>query len=81
MLLYRTIQGIGGGSLIPVSLAILRETFPPEEQGLAMSVYGMGVVLGPGHRPGPRRLADRSVRLAVDLLHQRARSPSSASRW
>jgi MFS transporter, DHA2 family, multidrug resistance protein len=48
MLLFRTIQGVGGGSLIPISQAILRETFPPEEQGLAMSVYGMGVVIAPG---------------------------------
>jgi DHA2 family multidrug resistance protein len=42
MLVYRTIQGVGGGSLIPVSLAILRETFPPAQQGLAMAIYGMG---------------------------------------
>ncbi len=48
MLLFRTIQGIGGGSLIPISQAILRETFPPEEQGLAMAIYGMGVVIAPG---------------------------------
>lgn len=51
MLVYRTIQGIGGGALIPVSLAILRETFPPEEQGMAMSLYGMGVVLAPAFGP------------------------------
>jgi DHA2 family multidrug resistance protein len=51
LLIYRTLQGIGGGSLIPVSLAILRETFPAEEQGMAMSVYGMGVVLAPAVGP------------------------------
>jgi MFS transporter, DHA2 family, multidrug resistance protein len=51
MLLYRTLQGVGGGALIPVSLAILRETFPPEEQGVAMAVYGMGVVLAPAVGP------------------------------
>jgi DHA2 family multidrug resistance protein len=51
MLAYRTLQGIGGGSLIPVSLAILRETFPEEEQGLAMAIYGMGVVLAPAIGP------------------------------
>lgn len=48
MLLYRTLQGIGGGALIPVSQAVLRESFPEEEQGMAMAVYGMGVVLAPG---------------------------------
>jgi DHA2 family multidrug resistance protein len=51
MLIYRTVQGVGGGSLIPISQAILRETFPPEEQGMAMAVYGMGVVLAPGMAP------------------------------
>lgn len=51
MVFYRILQGIGGGALIPVSLAILRETFPPEEQGMAMSLYGMGVVLAPAIGP------------------------------
>jgi len=51
MLVYRAIQGIGGGALIPVSQAILRETFPPEEQGMAMAIYGMGVVLAPAAGP------------------------------
>jgi len=37
---FRIIQGIGGGSLIPLSLAIIRETFPREEQGTAMGIYG-----------------------------------------
>ncbi len=51
MLVYRTIQGMGGGSLIPLSLAILRETFPPAEQGIAMGVYSMGVVVAPALGP------------------------------
>ena len=51
MLVYRVIQGLGGGSLIPVSQAILRETFPPREQGMAMAVFGMGVVLAPALGP------------------------------
>lgn len=51
MLIYRVIQGIGGGALIPVSQAILRETFPREEQGMAMALWGMGVVLAPAIGP------------------------------
>jgi DHA2 family multidrug resistance protein len=51
MIFFRVIQGIGGGALIPMSQAILRETFPPEEQGKAMGIFGMGVVLGPGIGP------------------------------
>lgn len=51
MVVFRILQGIGGGALIPVSQAILRETFPPEEQGMAMGIYGLGVVLGPAIGP------------------------------
>ena len=51
MIVFRIIQGIGGGALIPVSLAILRETFPPAQQGMAMALYGMGVVLAPALGP------------------------------
>jgi MFS transporter, DHA2 family, multidrug resistance protein len=51
MLCYRTIQGLGGGSLVPLSQAILRETYPPEEQGMAMAIFGMGVVLAPAMGP------------------------------
>lgn len=51
MLVYRAFQGMGGGALIPLSQAILRETFSSEEQGMAMGFFGMGVVLAPGIGP------------------------------
>ncbi len=51
MLFYRVLQGLGGGPLIPVSQAILRESFPEEEQGMAMAIFGMGVVLAPATGP------------------------------
>ena len=51
MVLFRIIQGIGGGALMPISQAILRETFPPEEQGMAMGIFGLGVVMGPAIGP------------------------------
>jgi DHA2 family multidrug resistance protein len=47
LILCRVLQGLGGGALQPVSQAILRETFPREKQGIAMAVYGMGVVFAP----------------------------------
>lgn len=47
MLFYRVIQGIGGGALIPASQAITRERFPPAEQGMAMAIFSMGVMLAP----------------------------------
>ncbi len=51
MIVYRIIQGLGGGALVPVSQAILRENFKPEEQGMAMALFGMGVVLAPALGP------------------------------
>ncbi len=51
MVAFRIAQGFGGGVLLTVSQAILRETFPPEEQGLAMGLYGFGVVLAPAFGP------------------------------
>lgn len=47
LVVVRIIQGIGGGALIPTSQAILMETFPPEEQGTAMSVFGFGMMVCP----------------------------------
>lgn len=51
LIFFRIIQGVGGGVLLPISQAILRETFPPKQQGLAMGLYGMGVVIGPAVGP------------------------------
>jgi DHA2 family multidrug resistance protein len=51
MVIFRVLQGVGGGALITIPQAILRETFPAEEQGMAMGIYGMGVVLAPAFGP------------------------------
>lgn len=51
MVAFRIVQGLAGGVLVTVPQAILRESFPPHEQGLAMGVYGMGVVLAPAIGP------------------------------
>jgi DHA2 family multidrug resistance protein len=47
LILARVLQGLGGGGLQPLSQAILLETFPRREHGMAMAVFGMGVVLAP----------------------------------
>jgi len=48
---YRALQGLGAGALQPTEQAILRQTFPPREQGMAMAVFGMVVMLGPAIGP------------------------------
>ena len=47
----RALQGFGAGALQPSQMAILRQTFPPKEQGMAMAVVGMVVVIGPAIGP------------------------------
>jgi len=48
---WRVLQGLGAGALQPTEQAILRQTFPPQEQGMAMAVFGMAVVIGPALGP------------------------------
>jgi DHA2 family multidrug resistance protein len=47
LIFFRILQGLGGGGLQPVSQAILVESFPKEKQGMALAVYGMGVIVAP----------------------------------
>lgn len=47
LVFFRVLQGAGGGALVPVSQAILMETFPPAQQGVAMALFGVGVMFGP----------------------------------
>lgn len=48
---FRVIQGFGAGALQPTQQAILRQTFPPHEQGMAMAMWAMAVMIGPAIGP------------------------------
>lgn len=47
MVLFRLLQGAAGAAMIPSSQAIMMETFPPQERGLAMSIWGIGLLTSP----------------------------------
>lgn len=47
LVVTRIIQGAGGGALQPFSQAILLESFPPEKRGIAMGIFGLGVIVAP----------------------------------
>ena len=47
LIFWRIVQGIGGGALMTVSQSVLFESFPPEEAGMAMALFGLGVMVGP----------------------------------
>jgi DHA2 family multidrug resistance protein len=51
VVLFRAIQGFGAGALQPTEQAILRQTFPPKEQGMAMALFAMAVMVGPAIGP------------------------------
>src|SRR5689334_7458836 len=47
LIIARSLQGLGGGPIIPLSQAILWEIFPFHQRGLAMAIWGVGFILGP----------------------------------
>jgi DHA2 family multidrug resistance protein len=47
IVLYRIVQGMFGAALVPLSQTVLLEIYPPERRGWAMSLWGMGVMIGP----------------------------------
>src|SRR5207245_2079209 len=51
LLACRVLQGIGGGGLAPSEQAILADTFPPSQRGMAFAVYGVAVVVAPAIGP------------------------------
>lgn len=47
LVFFRIMQGVGGGALQPISQSILLESFPPRQHGMAMAVFGVGIMFGP----------------------------------
>ncbi|HST12055.1 MAG TPA: DHA2 family efflux MFS transporter permease subunit [Terriglobales bacterium] len=51
LIIFRILQGAGGGGLQPSEQAILADTFPPAKRGMAFAVYGIAVVMAPAIGP------------------------------
>ena len=47
IIVFRILQGAGGGGLQPMAQAILADTFPPDKRGLAFALYGVTVIVAP----------------------------------
>ena len=51
LIIFRGVQGLGGGALMPIAIAIIGDIFPPAErgkwQGLMMAVFGLSSIIGP----------------------------------
>ena len=72
MVLFRLLQGVFGAALVPLSQAVMLDSYALHERAKAMAIWGMGVMMGPDHGPVARRLADRDLFLALGVLRQPA---------
>lgn len=51
MIFFRVIQAIGGGMIMPVSLSLVYEAFPPQERGTAIGIWGISAMIAPSIGP------------------------------
>jgi DHA2 family multidrug resistance protein len=47
IVLFRVLQGMFGAALVPLSQSVLLNVYPPQRQGFAMALFGVGVMAGP----------------------------------
>ena len=47
LVIFRFLQGLGGGALLATSQTIITEVYPPEKRSMAQAIYGLGVIVGP----------------------------------
>lgn len=51
LVLWRFIQGLGGGGLLSTAQSIIMDAFPPEKRMTGLTIFGLGVILGPSFGP------------------------------
>jgi DHA2 family multidrug resistance protein len=51
LVIFRVLQGLGGGALLATAQTVAVETFPPSRQGLGQGIFGVGAMLGPSLGP------------------------------
>ena len=47
LLLFRIVQGLGGGGMVPLAQSILADSFPPEKRGQGFALFGVALVVAP----------------------------------
>ena len=70
LLVFRVLQGAGGGGLQPMAQAIMADSFEPHKRGQAFALYGLVAVLAPSIGPTLGGWITDNYQLALDFLHQ-----------
>lgn len=47
LIIFRFLQGMGGGALLVTSQTIITESWPPEKRAMAQAIYVLGIIVGP----------------------------------
>ena len=81
LIVFRVLQGLGGGGMPTSEQAILADTFPPQKRAQAFAVYGIAVIVAPTVGPTLGGWITDNYSLALDLFHQCADRPRLAWRW
>ena len=77
MVLFRIVQGMFGAALVPLSQSVMFGIYPPEQRGWAMSLWGMGVMIGPDHGARCSAAGSRSITPGAGSSTSTFRSASS----
>ena len=72
MVLFRLLQGVFGAALVPLSQAVMLDSYALQERGQGDGDLGHRRDARPDHGPDARRLADRHLLLALGVLRQSA---------
>jgi len=51
LIVFRVIQALGGGAMMPTGLTMISEAFPPQERGMAMGLWSIGAMVAPAVGP------------------------------
>ena len=79
LIVGRILQGFSAGIITPMVMVTMFQVFPPDKRGLAMGIYGSGVVLAPRARPSCRRHGHRDAfEWAFHLHHAGSVLPNCA---
>ena len=75
LVVFRVLQGLGGGMLMPIGMTIIMRAVGPQNMGRVMGIFGIPMLLAPGCRTGARRMVRPGFLVAPHLLRQRPDRP------